>query len=473
MTLVDTLVLVAVAALLGLVARPDRRLYILLGLSVLAVFAFQPSLPIRGLDFWLPVATLSLSVCGWALTAPADLRTWGNTWLAFLILGVLVLGLALTRGWNLPFVLTASLPPQIEQVAIGLLGIGLLVFLLIRFTHPGRTLLVFASLVLIGIFVVLKTPWLAASAAAGLRSLTGQSTRTAAAQDLGWLGFSYIAFRLLHTLRDRQTGRMPPVTLAEYLVYMLFFPALTAGPIDRVERFLTDLRRPLALASEDWSEAGKRVLVGLVKKFVLADSLGLVALNGTNAWQVRTPGWTWVLLYAYAFQIYFDFSGYTDIAIGLGRVLGIHLPENFAAPYLKANLTQFWNSWHMTLTQWFRSYFFNPLTRALRSGKKQIPTPLIILVAQLSTMVLIGLWHGVTANFILWGLWHGAGLFVHNRWSEFTRPRFGNLPSGWRKSLDVGSTVLTFHFVALGWVFFALPDPAASWHVFLRLFGLA
>jgi D-alanyl-lipoteichoic acid acyltransferase DltB (MBOAT superfamily) len=473
MTLVDTLILVGVAALLSLIARPDRRLYILLGLSVLAVFTFQPALPIRGLDFWLPVATLSISVFGWALTAPPDLRTWGNTWLAFLILTALVLALALTRAFNLPSLLTASLPPPIEAVTLGLLGLSLLIFLLVRFTHAGRALLVIASLILIGIFVVLKTPVLATSAAALLRSLNGQSTRTATAQDLSWLGFSYIAFRLLHTLRDRQTGRMPPVKLAEYLVYMLFFPALTAGPIDRVERFVNDLRRPLILAPGDWSEAGKRLVIGLVKKFVLADSLGLFALNATNAWQVRTPGWTWVLVYAYTFQIFLDFSGYTDIAIGLGRLLGIHLPENFAAPYLKANLTQFWNCWHMTLTQWFRSYFFNPFTRALRSAKRQIPVPLIILVTQLSTMVLIGLWHGVAANFILWGLWHGVGLFVHNRWSEFTRPRLGNIPSGWKKFLDAGSTVLTFHYVALGWVFFALPDPSASWHVLLRLFGLA
>ncbi|MGD0612039.1 MAG: MBOAT family O-acyltransferase [Anaerolineales bacterium] len=473
MTLADTLLLIGVAGLLGLIARPDRRLYFLLGLSALAVFAFQPALPIRGLDFWLPTATLSVAVIGWALTAPRALRTWRNTWLAALILGTIVLALALTRYINLPSLLTASLPPQIELVVVSLLVISLLVFLLVRFTAPGKTLLSLASLVIIGIFLVLKTPALAIWAAAVLRGLNGQSTRTATAQDLSWLGFSYIAFRLLHTLRDRQTGRMPPVTLAEYVVYMLFFPALTAGPIDRIERFLTDLRRPLALTSEDWSEAGKRVVVGLFKKFVLADSLALIALNGTNALQVRTSGWTWVLLYAFAFQIYFDFSGYTDIAIGLGRLLGIRLPENFAAPYLKPNLTQFWNSWHMTLTQWFRSYFFNPLTRALRSAKRRLPTPVTILFAQISTMVLIGLWHGVAANFVLWGLWHGAGLFVNNRWSEFTRPRLGNLPRTWTKALEVGSTLLTFNYVALGWVFFALPDPATSWHVFLKLFGLA
>ena len=199
----------------------------------------------------------------------------------------------------------------------------------------------------------------------------------------------------------------------------------------------------------------------------------MIALNATNALQVRAAGWAWVLLYAYAFQLYFDFSGYTDIAIGLGRLLGIKLPENFNAPYLKPNLTQFWNSWHMTLTQWFRAYFFNPVTRALRSGKKPLPIPIIIFVTQVATMVLIGLWHGVTLNFVIWGLWHGLGLFIHNRWSELSRKRFEVLSPRWQSALNVGGGLLTFNFIALGWVFFALPGLSISAHFLRVMFGLA
>jgi len=165
----------------------------------------------------------------------------------------------------------------------------------------------------------------------------------------------------------------------------------------------------------------------------------------------------------------FDFSGYTDIAIGLGRLLGIKLPENFKAPYLKPNLTQFWNNWHMTLTQWFRAYFFNPVTRALRSGKKKFSIPSIVFITQMGTMVLIGLWHGVTWNFVAWGVWHGLGLFVHNRWSEWTKGRFATLPMGWQKALNVGGVLLTFHFVAIGWVFFALPSLTVSGQFLQRL----
>jgi D-alanyl-lipoteichoic acid acyltransferase DltB (MBOAT superfamily) len=183
----------------------------------------------------------------------------------------------------------------------------------------------------------------------------------------------------------------------------------------------------------------------------------------------------WILLYAYSLRIYFDFSGYTDIAIGLARFLGARLPENFDAPYLKPNLTQFWNSWHMTLTQWFRSYFFNPLTRFLRSRNVPVPQWVMIFFAQTMTMALIGLWHGVTFGFLLWGLWHGFGLFIQNRWSDLIRSR---LPA-WGRSrfgaqiLNYSGIFLTFHFVTLGWLFFFLPEPVMAWNVMRKLFGVA
>jgi D-alanyl-lipoteichoic acid acyltransferase DltB (MBOAT superfamily) len=260
--------------------------------------------------------------------------------------------------------------------------------------------------------------------------------------------------------------------LAEYVVYVIFFPAVSAGPIDRIERFLTDLRAPSRLLANDLGEAGQRLILGLFKKFVVADTLALVALNATNALQVQTSAWAWVLLYAYAFQIYFDFSGYTDIAIGMGRLLGVKLPENFNTPYLKSNLTQFWNSWHITLTQWFRAYFFNPLTRAWRSSGPAWPAELIIFSTQLATMVLIGMWHGVTWTFAVWGVWHGLGLFIQNRWSGWARARFATVSPGWQNVLNVGGVLLTFHFVALGWVFFALPSLSTCAHFFRILFSL-
>jgi D-alanyl-lipoteichoic acid acyltransferase DltB (MBOAT superfamily) len=125
----------------------------------------------------------------------------------------------------------------------------------------------------------------------------------------------------------------------------------------------------------------------------------------------------------------------------------------------------------MTLTQWFRSYFFNPFNRWMR-GNKKIPIWIMILIGQLSTMVLIGLWHGITWNFILWGAWHGLGLFLQNRWSDFTKTRINPTNPGMQKVLQIGDVLLTFHFVTLGWVFFALSEPSLSQTALMKLFGL-
>ena len=230
---------------------------------------------------------------------------------------------------------------------------------------------------------------------------------------------------------------------------------------------------PDSQAVEDTIQGSERILFGIIKKFVLADSLALISMNSQNALHTNSTIWIWVLLYAYAFRLYFDFAGYTDIAIGLGRLAGIRLPENFDQPYLKPNLTAFWNSWHMTLAQWFRAYFFNPLTRSLRSRYRAAPAWSVILIGQLSTMILIGLWHGITWSFFAWGAWHGCGLFIHNRWAEWRRSRspaveshpFGSMINGF-----LGG-VVTFHFVLLGWVWFAMPDPNLAIDVFLRLIG--
>jgi alginate O-acetyltransferase complex protein AlgI len=290
--------------------------------------------------------------------------------------------------------------------------------------------------------------------------------------DLRWLGFSYIAFRLIHVLRDKQQRRLPELSLPEFATYVVFFLSLSAGPIDRAERFAGDLRNDFALKQDEMLLAGQRIVVGLFKKFVIADALALLALNDALAVQVHVTGWMWIHLYAYAFQIYFDFSGYTDIAIGIARLVGIKLPENFLSPYTKPNLTQFWSSWHITLTQWIRSYFFNPFNRWIR-GYKSLPAWTMLLFGQLATMLLIGLWHGVTVNFVLWGLWHGLGLFLQNHWSDFARTRFNSTSPRLQSALQVGGILLTFHFVALGWVFFALSDPSLSWQVILALSGMS
>lgn len=283
-------------------------------------------------------------------------------------------------------------------------------------------------------------------------------------------------------IRDRQADRLPASSLTHFAAYALFFPAAAAGPIDRCQHFFSELNQAQSNQSEpgwrgkaaqDLGPGLFRVLIGAVKKFVIADSLALIALNTQNAVEIQKSGWAWAVLAAFSLRIYFDFSGYTDIALGTARLIGIRLPENFDHPYTRLNLTAFWNSWHITLAQWFRGYVFNPLTRSLRTRPHPLPMWLILLCGQLVTMSLIGLWHGISWNFLFWGLWHGGGLFVQNRWSEWlhsrTEPGERNSPA--YVALKGLSWLATFTYVSLGWVWFVLPSTAASWNYMLKLFG--
>jgi D-alanyl-lipoteichoic acid acyltransferase DltB (MBOAT superfamily) len=268
-------------------------------------------------------------------------------------------------------------------------------------------------------------------------------------------------------------GRLKTIDLGELLVYTIFFPAFMAGPLDRLQNFRKELENPKPLSSNELFTSGKRIALGLFRKFLIADSLAFISISETNVLQVQKTGWLWLMLFAYSFQIYFDFAGYTDMVIGLGQLTGFKLPENFNKPYRQTNLTLFWNNWHKSLTQWFRCYFFNPFTRSLRKGRK-LPAPLIILITQLSTFVVIGLWHGITWNFIAWGAWHGIGLFIQNRWSSFFSPKASQITQN-RPALStivtITSVLLTFLYVILGWVWFALPSPSLSVHTLAKLFG--
>jgi alginate O-acetyltransferase complex protein AlgI len=475
MNIESILLILGIVIGLRLLSQAAGRVWPLTVASVIFIFWLQPAMPIRFMDFWLPCLTLLVVVLNWLMITPLEDRKVSVNWPTLCLIVVVILGLASTRlitinGWIVP-----NRPPLLWKVAIFLAIASLVIGIVWRFVRPSRRISWMSICGLIIIFIFIKTPALAQMLSSWVRQVVGQSTTLAGPLDWRWLGFSYIAFRIIHTLRDQSSGRLPQVPLNEYICYVLFPPAISAGPIDRVDRFLKDLREPLNILDNpsQYSDGFTRIILGLFKKFALADTLGLVALNSQHAEQTTSAFWLWVLLYAYALQIYFDFSGYTDIAIGLGKILGINLPENFNKPYLNTNLTLFWNNWHMTLTQWFRSYFYNPLTRWFRRSAIKEHAWLIILIMQLANMILIGLWHGVTASFVVWGLWHGLGLFIQNRYSKLVAPLWQKVEGKlWLKRIWTGANwVLTFNYVALGWIWFVMPDLSSGWQVFIHLFG--
>jgi D-alanyl-lipoteichoic acid acyltransferase DltB (MBOAT superfamily) len=452
-----------ILAALGAWRFRRERLTTLLVLSVIALYALQPEH--SGLAVALPAATLLLVVGAWWLVTPsrtaADLRI-------LLLIGLVAGGASLVVAGVIAGKVILTVLPPLGLAVVGAVSVSTLVPADDEIT---RRRLALAYLILIVIlFVVLKTPALQAASAGAFAQVGGGSVLP----DWGWLGFSYIAFRLMHVLLDYRIGRLGAISLRDFALYVIFFPALSAGPIARVEQFSRELAGDKKLDSAALLEGGRRIGIGLFKKFVLADLLAYLALSPQLAAQTDNTAALWVMLYAYAFRLFFDFSGYVDIAIGIGRLAGITLPENFTAPYTKRNITAFWNSWHITLATWFRTYFFTPLSRVLMGTPLRSRRLLVILIVQVCTMVLIGLWHGVALNFVLWGAWHGLGLWLHKvqqdrsrRWDAYMaeHPTLARLIHGL-------SLVFTFHFVAVGWVFFALPSLSLIGKALAGLVGL-
>ncbi len=453
--------------------------------SVICVYGLQSASSIRFMDYILPTTTLILTIGVWWFTRKPDDEEQASFWkedrLTLGLMVGLILGMSFMRFVDADYRLTASRPPEPLWVALALLLISLAMIAVWVISRRLNPFLVLSSIIsgIVALFILTKTEPFAISLSAVFRSFNGQDAQLANFSDLSWLGFSYVAFRLIHTIRDRQSGRLPALSLRAYMTYVIFFPAFIAGPIDRAERFIKDFQALPLINGRDAQrliEGCTRIFIGIFKKFIIADSLANgMALNVTNAAQADNLFFLWALLYGYGLRLFFDFSGYSDIAVGLGILLGVKLPENFDRPYLKHNITLFWQSWHITLSSWARFYVFTPLSRRLLSREPKPSSMTIVFASQLTTMIVIGLWHGVTWNFLIWGVWHGVGLFIHKQWSDRTRKWYLRLKDKpyQRRVWTFTGWFLTFHFVVIGWVWFALPEMAQSFGVLRILFGVS
>lgn len=261
------------------------------------------------------------------------------------------------------------------------------------------------------------------------------------------LGISFYCFQsLTYTIDLYRRDGLPVRSLLTYMTAVSFFPTTLAGPITRPLVLAPQLEQPgKTLTLEHSGRALFRIALGLLKKFLIADYLAENLVNRV----FDTPGLytgmeTFIAVWAFAFQIYYDFSGYTDLAIGSAMLLGIKLPENFNRPYAALNISDFWRRWHITLSNWLRDYLYFSLP-GLRS-KWKIFTYINLIV----TMVLGGLWHGPAWTFVAWGALHGVALAVHH---AFRAARGNPRPSAnfW---IRLSSRVLTANYVAFCWIFF-------------------
>jgi alginate O-acetyltransferase complex protein AlgI len=394
-----------------------------------------------------------------------------NTWI-FAIFGVVVLA----AYWTLipqrlkPYYIIATgcvfYAYAVPAYLVLILVLGLVTFTIARLMlAPGRSrrgkkaLLAIGVVLIAGVLVYFK-----------YTKLLAATINEAASRDILPLpsiiiplAISFFTFEFVHVLVDVYYGKIAELDALDFAVFTMFFPTLVAGPIKRFQSFAPQVRSVEPLTSATALLNIYRVAIGLAKKYIIADSMTLLTQPIlTPGLPYATPDY-WVAMLAYTAKIYFDFTGYSDIAIGVAALLGFRIPENFDRPYWAENISQFWRRWHMSLSSWIRDYIFIPLGGSRRG---RVFTAINLFIA----MALAGLWHGAAWTFVLWGLWHGVGLAAHRAWSVAAVPRVPVLNRG-AVQVRAVSIVATFLFVCFGWVLFAATSTANAAVVYAHLFG--
>lgn len=263
------------------------------------------------------------------------------------------------------------------------------------------------------------------------------------------IGISFFTFESMSYVIDVYRKELEPQkSYLEYLTFVAFFPHLVAGPIVRPRDLLPQLALPARFSSTEASEGMFLIALGLSKKVIIGDYLALNLIDRVfDAPLMYSSLEVYAAVVGYALQIYCDFSGYTDIAIGSALLLGIRFPLNFNSPYKSLSISEFWRRWHISLSTWLRDYLYIPL-----GGNRRGPVRTYINL--FLTMLLGGLWHGAAWTFVIWGALHGAALTVHKWWSSLRArlfPSASPTPTWWGRGL---SLFLTFHFVCATWIFF-------------------
>ena len=329
-------------------------------------------------------------------------------------------------------------------------------------SHPGWWIGAYLGVTL-GAFLVIKKYTLIGLVLGSQSPILGHGV---------WIiGLSYIYFKQIHVVVDAQGGVLgDTLDLPTYLNYLLSFHTLLAGPIMRYE----DYHRQLTEADErrlrrgDVLDGVNRTVNGYLKKYVLAEFVLRRLMDQLDPTQ--SAGMAVARLYVFALWVYTDFSGYCDIVIGIGSLMGIRPPENFRRPFFSRNLIEFWSRWHMSLSEWVRTYIFTPASKALvvRWGPKHLLA--VGIIAYLASMTVIGLWHGTTVPWALWGVYHGLGITACKLYETWLKRRWGQKAyKGYMRSRLAGAvgTVVCFHFFVSSVVF--IDD--RSWRAVTGLFS--
>jgi len=282
---------------------------------------------------------------------------------------------------------------------------------------------------------------------------------------LSWLffvGVSFLVVKVWTFLKDVQDGRVTHPSFVGFLNYCTYFPCFTSGPMHYYGEFAEAMERPSPVGLAEVVHQIYRILWGTLKVRVLAVSLGPYSLTVLHDASVHDTSLPQILGRAlvYSVVLYLDFSGSCDIAIGVSRLLGIPVPENFRLPYLATNIRDFWQAWHITFTRFLTQYIFVPLVRACQASRAIRAGRLLAVYAYLVTFAFVGFWHGSALNFLVWGVWHGLGLALYDLYRQTSARAAspGRRARGpWELARRTVAVGLTFSFVSVGWIFFVLP----------------
>jgi alginate O-acetyltransferase complex protein AlgI len=297
----------------------------------------------------------------------------------------------------------------------------------------------------------------------------GLSTQAGGLQILVPLGLSYYILQTISYLVDVYRGQLKPESdFVNFALYLAYFPKLLAGPIERARAFLPKLAQPRIVDNRVIAESLMLIFVGLIRKLIIADPL--MASFPAEVFEIPAkygPPELVIRLVIYAFALYNDFAGYTDIVRGISGFFGIHLSPNFRAPYFSRNFTEFWKRWHITLSEWLRDYIYYPISRALSRSNSSYHSLANLILPSFMTMLVSGIWHGFSLNMLLWGGLHGSFLIVERipaLWRPIVPPQH---QPPWRQWLG---TVVVFFLVILAWAPFRweLPVALQLWEALLN-----
>lgn len=259
------------------------------------------------------------------------------------------------------------------------------------------------------------------------------------------IGISFYSFSAISYIIDVRRKKTERRNLCEVALYLSFFPKITSGPIQRSKDFFLQIEKKRDIGWKSFTVGIQIFIFGLFKKIVFADRLSVFVNQVYDSPSAFGSTTVFLAIISYSLQIYFDFSGYSDMAVGIAKILGINLPRNFNLPYISHNVTEFWKRWHITLSTWLKDYLYISLG-GNRKGNIRTYVNLIL------TMVLGGIWHGANWTFFIWGLLHGFALVIHKKWISITNSDTNNHGL----IANTISIITTFTFISFCWIFLGL-----------------